>query len=235
VKTDVTSSYCINKLSGRVTVRRKHLEILLSSLKQNPEPKLRYEEYCLDPISASTVLHLAFSMRDIEGKYVVDLGCGSGILSIGAALIGAKRIVGIDIDKDSINVAFGNMKRLGVRVELVAGSIECVRPSFDTTIMNPPFGSWRRGLDMEFLAKALEISCIVYTMHKANEKSNAFLRKKMKEMGGDIRKLGRLEITIPRLFKFHQKVRYKVIADLYRITRRTSPERDSSAANHLIA
>jgi putative methylase len=231
----MTSSCYINKLSGRIAVRRKHLEILLSSLKPNPEPKLRYEEYSLDPISASTVLHLASSMRDVEGKYVVDLGCGSGILSIGAAVIGAKHVVGIDIDEGSIRVALGNMKRLGVRVELITGSIECMRPPFDTTIMNPPFGSWKRGLDVQFLTKALGISRVVYTIHKANEKSDTFLRKKIKAMGGEIRKLGRLEITIPRLFNFHQKVRYKVIASLYRITRQTNLERDNFSTTHLIA
>lgn len=216
-------------------MRRKHLEILLSTLKANPEPKLQYEEYSLDPISASTLLHLAFSMRDIEGKWVVDLGCGNGILSIGAALIGAKRIVGIDVDGDSIRVALENMKSLGVAVELIAGSIECMRPSFDTTIMNPPFGSWKRGLDVKFLAKAFEISRVVYTVHKANDRSDIFLQKKTKDMGGEIRKLGTLEIMIPRLFKFHRKTRYKVHASLYRITRLTSLEKDRFPATQLIA
>jgi putative methylase len=216
-------------------VRRKHLEILLSSLKPNPEPKLQYEEYGLDPISASTLLYLAFSMGDIDGKLVVDLGCGNGILSIGAALIGAKRVVGVDIDEDSIRVASVNMKNLGVRVELIAGSIECLRPSFDTTIMNPPFGSWKRGLDIRFLDKALGISRVVYSIHKASDKSELFLKKKTKEMGGEIRKLGSLKITIPRLFKFHQKAKYKVSASLYRITRLPNLEPDSFAVTHQIA
>lgn len=215
-------------------MRRKHLEILLSALKTNPEPKLRYEEYGLDPTSASTVLHLAFSMRDIEGKDVIDLGCGNGILSIGAAVIGARRVVGIDIDEDSIGIAIGNMKSLGVRVDLIAGTIECIRPSFDTTIMNPPFGSWKRGLDLKFLAKALGISNIVYSIHKASDKGDIFLRKKTEEMGGEVRKLGGIKIIIPRLFKFHQKARYKVEASLYRITRLTSPQRDSSPATRAI-
>jgi putative methylase len=223
----MTSGCCINKLSGRIAVRRKHLEILLSSLKGNPEPKLRYEEYSLDSTSASTVLHLAFSMRDIEGKDVIDLGCGTGILSLGAAVIGARRVVGIDIDEVSVRVALGNMNSLGVSIELITGTIDCIRPSFDTTIMNPPFGSWKRGLDLKFLAKALEISNVVYTIHKASDKSDAFLRKKTEDMGGEIKKLGRIEIMIPRLFKFHQKTRYKVDASLYRITRRTSLKRDS--------
>jgi len=216
-------------------VRRKHLEILLSSLKPNPEPKLQYEEYSLDPVSASTVLHLASSMRDVEGKLVVDLGCGNGILSIGASAIGAKRVVGVDIDEGSIRIALVNMKSVGARVELIAGSIDCLRPSFDTTIMNPPFGSWKKGLDIEFLAKALGISLVVYSIHKASEKSELFLRKKAKEMGGEIRKLGALEITIPHLFKFHQKAKYRVSASLYRTTKKTNLGSDSLPTTHQIA
>lgn len=215
-------------------MRRKRLEILLSSLKANPEPKLRFEEYGLDPTSASTVLHVATSMGDIEGRDVIDLGCGTGILSIGAAIIGAKRVVGIDIDDGSVKVALENMKSLSVKVEFISGSIECIGPSFDTTVMNPPFGSWRRGLDLKFLAKALAISNVVYSIHKASDKGDAFLRRKLMDMGGEMKRLGGIEIRIPRLFEFHKKAKYKVDAAFYRIVRLASLKRDSLPATQLI-
>jgi putative methylase len=214
-------------------VKRKRLEILLSSLKAIPEPKLRFEEYGLDPTSASTVLHIATSMDDIEGRDVIDLGCGTGILSIGAAIMGAKRVVGIDIDEDSVKVALENMKSLGVKIEFISGSIECIEPQFDTTVMNPPFGSWRRGLDIKFLAKALAISNVVYSIHKANYKSDAFLRRKLEDMGGEMKRLGGIEIRIPRLFRFHKKAQYKVDAALYRIVRLASLLRDNLPTAHL--
>lgn len=203
-------------------MRKRRLEILLSSLKSNPNPMLRFEEYNLDPESASAILYVALSQSDIQGKKVVDLGSGTGILSIGAALLGAGCVVGIDIDKNAIKVAVDNMNDLGVRVEFVCGSIECLRGLFETTIMNPPFGSWKKGLDVEFLDKALMISRVIYSLHKASDKSDVFLRKKVAAKGGEMRKMGRVEIIIPRLFHFHRKAKYKVNANFYRTSRKDS-------------
>ena len=41
-------------------------------------------------------------------KKVLDVGCGSGILSIGAALLGSTDILGIEIDEDAVRVANEN-------------------------------------------------------------------------------------------------------------------------------
>ena len=46
----------------------------------------------------STLLH-----SDIEGKRVLDCGCGTGILGITASKLGAKEVVGYDIDDWSVN------------------------------------------------------------------------------------------------------------------------------------
>ncbi len=43
-----------------------------------------------------------------DGSNVLDLGCGSGILAIGAAKLGAKRVVGTDIEPVAIEVARAN-------------------------------------------------------------------------------------------------------------------------------
>ena len=197
-------------------MKRKQLEIILSSIRVNPKPKLRFEQYDLDSASASTILHIAASLGDVEGKRIIDLGCGTGILSIGAAILGARCVVGVDVDRESIKVAEENMKSLGGRVELISGTLDCVRGSFDAVIMNPPFGSWKRGLDLVFLAKATAISRVTYSLHKASERSDSFLRKKIMAMGKRATMLGRVEITIPRSYSFHNKAKYKVHAYLYR-------------------
>ena len=43
-----------------------------------------------------------------SGETLIDVGCGSGILSIGARLLGAKTILGVDTDKKSIEMAYHN-------------------------------------------------------------------------------------------------------------------------------
>ena len=41
---------------------------------------------------------------------VLDVGCGSGILAIGAALLGSKEALGIEIDQDAVNIAKSNVE-----------------------------------------------------------------------------------------------------------------------------
>lgn len=66
---------------------------------------------------STTALMLATILahkEQIQGKRVLDMGCGTGILSIMAAKAGAKEIVGIDIDEWAFNNAMENMKNNGI-------------------------------------------------------------------------------------------------------------------------
>ena len=74
---------------------------------------------------ATTALCLAWlSTQDLAGKYVVDYGCGSGILAIAAALLGARRIQGVDNDPQAVLATNDNCARNG----LVKGHIETFLP-----------------------------------------------------------------------------------------------------------
>lgn len=63
------------------------------------------------------------------GDTVVDLGAGSGILSIAAAKLGASRVLAIDIDADAVQAAADNVRRNEVQsgVEVHQGSLPTVR------------------------------------------------------------------------------------------------------------
>lgn len=50
----------------------------------------------------------------VKNKYVVDIGCGSGILALAAHAMGAKRVIGVDIDADAINHAYQNAEINGM-------------------------------------------------------------------------------------------------------------------------
>ena len=60
-----------------------------------------------------------------EGESVIDLGCGSGILAIGAALLGASRVLAIDIDPDAVRVSAANvaLNRVGNVVTVRQGNL----------------------------------------------------------------------------------------------------------------
>jgi putative methylase len=201
-------------------LRKKHLAILLSQIRPIPNPKLKWESYTLDAESAANIIYVAACVHDdIRCKKIIDLGCGSGILAIAASLFGAESVVGVDIDKEAIIVAVENAINLGAKVDFIVGDIGCVRGHFDTTLMNPPFGSWHKGADVNFLKKALEISNVVYSLHKHSPSVKEFLSRRIPKLGGVIDKIYGMEITIGRTYEFHRRRQYTVKADLYRIIR----------------
>lgn len=59
------------------------------------------------------------------GEEVIDVGTGSGILAIGAALLGASRVLAVDIDPDAVRVAEENVKhnRLSHLVSVRQGNL----------------------------------------------------------------------------------------------------------------
>jgi len=54
---------------------------------------------------------------DIKDKTVLDYGCGSGILAIAAALLGAKRVIGVDTDPQALEATQANAERNHVHIE----------------------------------------------------------------------------------------------------------------------
>lgn len=55
---------------------------------------------------------------DLKDKVVVDFGCGSGILGIAALKLGAKEVIGIDIDPQALQASAENAKRNDVSNKL---------------------------------------------------------------------------------------------------------------------
>ena len=198
-------------------MRKRQLEIALSQLHHSPSPDIAFEAYDLDPNAATEILFIAEKYQDIADRTILDLGCGSGILAIGAALLGGKEPFGIDINKESIETARENARNLKVHLDLVIGDIAAVRGGFDTSIMNPPFGTRRRGTDIMFLQRALQHSKVTYSLHKMTKASRQFLLRAIEKMGGRVDAVFELEIGIPRTYGFHTKRSYSVAADLYRI------------------
>jgi putative methylase len=180
----------------------------------------------------------AYANEDIIGKKVLDLGCGTGRLALGAAFLGARSILGIDIDKIAIAIAAESSRHLGFEkiVQWIAGDIKVVRGKFDTVLENPPFGVQRRAADRGFLEKALEVGNKVYSFHnhpdydsslirRLNASKGAFVRvapspffkRYAESRGGSVKAVYALPMVIPRMFEFHTKTKHVLITDLYLI------------------
>ena len=70
----------------------------------------------------------------VAGQRVLDYGCGSGILAIGAARFGASQIDAVDIDPAAVRATLDNAQANGVTLN--AGLPELATGAYDTVLAN---------------------------------------------------------------------------------------------------
>lgn len=83
-------------------------------------------------------LEKAFGDASYAPRAVLDVGTGSGILSIAAAKLGARRVTGIDVDQRAIDNAKRNirMNGMGRRIRVKKTTIAHIREQFDVVVAN---------------------------------------------------------------------------------------------------
>jgi putative methylase len=195
-------------------MRQRKLEIVLEKVKRFEKPSSELEQYSTPPWLAAKLLYLAYMKGDIECKRVVDLGCGTGVLAIGSALLGGIT-TGVDVDEYVLEIARANAREIGVNVTWINCSVDEFQGEFDTVIMNPPFGAQRKGQDRPFLKKALIIGSTVYMIQ--NAVSERFVRKF--SAPNLITHSIKLKLPIAHTFKFHKKEIEYIDVVLFRIER----------------
>jgi ribosomal protein L11 methyltransferase len=74
----------------------------------------------------------------LAGARVLDVGCGSGILTIAAARLGAATVLGLDLDPIAVEVTTANAgrNRLARRIAARQGSLPSGEPAFDVVLAN---------------------------------------------------------------------------------------------------
>ncbi len=189
-------------------MRKRELEMRLQEIRgfEDPDPSL--EQYMTPASMAADILFTAYSNGDVEGMKVVDLGCGTGMLSIGAWLLGAGMVLGFDRSEGALSVAESNRDAFGADVEFVLSDVRDVSEGADTVFMNPPFGCQTRNADRPFLDKAMEISECVYSIHMAE--TIGFLESYCARRGRSVAWRKTYKYVIPHTFAFHSKERSSV-------------------------
>ena len=231
----------MGKSSRERLVRKLDLERFLAQIEPNPAPKAGLEQYTISEHVAAGILHLAAYVNgDVINKSVLDLGCGTGRLALGAAFLGASTVLGVDIDRAAVILAAKNSERAELKsaTSWMVSDIDAVAGRFDTVLQNPPFGVQKRGADRKFLSKALEVGSTIYSLHNHPEtdqrllhrlksahgsivqvEPSSFIQRYVDERGGTVLSVYALLMRIPHMFDFHTKAKHEFIVDLYVIKR----------------
>jgi len=188
-------------------VKKKRLEILLEKIRPLREPNVELEQYRTPAAIASEILFSALMEGHVDGKNVLDLGCGSGIFTLGSAWLGANKVFGVDIDPDAIETVRQNIIETGVpgEIELYLSDVNDFHPdtTYNTCIMNPPFGAQKKGADRPFLEKAMELCTTIYSLHMSDTED--YIRKFAEKRSWGIVHANEYRFPIPHMYFFHTK------------------------------
>lgn len=185
--------------------KKKHLEMAIQKVPKHPNPKVGLEQYSTPATIAADLLWNAYSLGDIADKKVMDLGCGTGIFAIASKLLGATSAIGVDIDKDSTDLASSYCGD----VDFICSDICDLENDFDvdTIFQNPPFGSQKnakKGADLKFISKAIELSPkVLYSFHMAS--TEEFLISYFEKNDLEITHIFRYNFPIPKIYEFHTR------------------------------
>lgn len=208
--------------TATVAMRRRQLEMRLQQVPDHPHPSLELEQYPTPPVVAGELLYEALGAGHIEGRSVTDLGSGTGVLALGAALLGASEVVGVEVDEGAASVADSVAQQWGLAVDFVVCDVRGWSERCQTVVMNPPFGAQRRHADRPFVETALAIAPVVYSLH--NGASVPFLRTLAKALRAELTLERPLPLTLDHRFPHHRQQRVAVPVVLLRWQRQQEPE-----------
>lgn len=204
-------------------LKLKKFEQFLQTVDGFDNPKVALEQYVTPSHIASHMLYtIQSNYDDIENKLVLDLGCGAGMLSVGAALLGASHVVGVEIDTDAIEIFRMNLQGFELNnvdcIQWDVLSLEGLKfeNKFDTVLMNPPFGTKQNnGIDIKFLRVGLNLAKnSLYSLHKTTTRD--YIKKKAAEWNVKANVVAELKYNLPQTYKFHKKNSVDIAVDLWR-------------------
>ena len=133
----------------------------------------------------SDVNHLVDVIRQtVKGKNLslLDVGCGNGIVAIMLSLLeNSWRIVGIDIQKELVELAQRNSKQCKVEIDFLVGDIRYFKfdNKFDIIVSNPPYFPENIGRIPRSSQRAISRFELTLTMNNLI----SFIKKNLDETG----------------------------------------------------
>ncbi len=197
-------------------MRRSELLAALETVPPFAAPRADLEQVVTPSEAAASLLLAAERIDGLAGRSVLDLGCGTGRLAIGAALLGAAPVRGRDLDRGAIDRAREAAEAAGASVSFEVGDVRTAAGRTELVVMNPPFGAQRRHADRPFWDRALALAeRSVYAF--AAEESRTFIARQAVARGAHVLDVTPVPWVLPRTFPHHTRRGVAIGVDLWAI------------------
>lgn len=204
-------------------ITKSKLAIILSKLANNQMQNIGLEQYELPSEMAAELLWGVYMNNELKGKKIADLGSGTGILGLGALLLGASKVYFVDISESFMEICrknheklereYGTLLKFG-KSEFICKNVENFDEKVDVVLQNPPFGTKKKHADKMFLEKAFAAANSVYSIHKISTRN--FLEKFSEEKKFKITDEKKFLFPLKQTRKYHVKKVYNVEVAWYR-------------------
>jgi len=206
--------------------KKRHLEIAIENIPKFESPNIDLEQYTTSAPIVADLLWTGNALGDIANKSILDLGCGTGVFSLSALLLGATSATGFDVDPSSVKIAKKTAEKMNIaNANFFVKDIYDIDSKFrdsklncDTAITNPPFGAQSRvkkGADRIFMELAMKSADVVYSFHMAETED--FVKNYYESLGGKVTHKFIYNFPLLNTYEFHSKESHNIDVIVLRV------------------
>ncbi len=212
-------------------INKKEMIFRIQNTDTFSTPNVELEQYCINASCAVDIIFFAgFEFNDIKHRIIIDLGTGTGRLSIASSFFHPIYILSVDIDLSALLILKKNI--LNLQLEHLIFPICADVNNFEisklhlpknlkiTSIMNPPFGVQKRTADRIFLKRAFTFSDVIYSIHLAHNEVHNFISSFIRKYNWKIDYVLPFKMVLEKTFEFHQYKKKKIDVNLYRFIKK---------------
>ncbi|MGP8076391.1 MAG: METTL5 family protein [Thermoplasmata archaeon] len=203
-------------------MRRDELVRRIQSVPLPPNPAAPLEQVATPAEAAANLLGVLDRRVGLAGRSVLDLGSGTGRLAIGAALLGADPVTGVEVDSALVPMARAAARAAEATVEFHLSDVAGWDRPADVVVMNPPFGAQRRHADRPFWDRAFTLARTAIGAFASSE-SRTFIARLALDRDAHVVEVEPVPWNLPRTFPHHRADNVRLAVDRWVIETEPKP------------
>jgi putative methylase len=193
-------------------VRHDELVRRIQAVPLPPRPDAALEQVATPAEAAADLLLALHQHVGLTARSVLDLGCGTGRLATGAALLGADPVVGVEVDPRLVPIAERGAREARVHVTFRVADVATYNEPADVVVMNAPFGAQTRHADRPFWDRAFSLARASVGAF-ASSASRTFIARLALDRGAHVVEVEPVRWDLPRTFPHHRSARVRLEVD----------------------